>query len=68
MFMKKRGYWWNNPCKFKSNTFLSLKCRGVLTILSNFCNKSCGKTVNGVQRDYNFRDQNNGAHTLNSHV
>ena len=54
----------DNPWKFKSNAVLSLKCRGMLTILSNICNKGFSKIVNGVQRDYNVRDQHNGAHTL----
>ena len=49
-----------NPRKSKSNTFLFLKCRGGLTILSNICNKGFGKIVNGVWRDYNVLDQNNG--------
>ena len=37
-----------NPWKFKSNAVLSLKCRGMLTILSNICNKGFSKIVNGV--------------------
>ena len=37
-----------NAWIFKSYTFLSLKCKGVLTILSNIFNKSFGKIVNGV--------------------
>ena len=40
---------------FKSNTVLSLICRSVLTIQSNIFNKSVGKIVNGVCRDYNVR-------------
>ena len=50
----------DRPWKFKSNTVLSLICRGVLTIQSNIWKKSVGKTVNGVWPDYNVRDQNNG--------
>ena len=46
--------------KFKSNTVLSLICRGLLTVQSNIFNKSVGKIVNGICRDYNVRDQNNG--------
>ena len=51
----------DKPRKFKSNTVLSLICRGVHTIQSNICNKSVGKIVNGVKPDYNVCDQNNGA-------
>ena len=35
------------PWKFKSNTVLSLICRGVLTIQSNISNKRVGKKVQG---------------------
>ena len=38
----------DKPWKFKSNTVLSLICRGVLAIQSNICNKSVGTIVNGV--------------------
>ena len=38
----------DNPWKFKSNAVLSLKCRGMLTILSNICNEGFSKIVNGV--------------------
>ena len=38
----------DNPWKVKRNIFLFFKCRGRLTILSNICNKSFGKIVNGV--------------------
>ena len=50
----------DDPWKFKSNTVLSLICRGVLKIQSNIFNKIVGKIINGVQRDYNVHDQNNG--------
>ena len=50
----------DSPWKVKSDIFLFLKCRGGLTILSNICNKSFGKIVNGAYCDYNVRDQNNG--------
>ena len=46
----------DKPWKFKSNTVLSLICRGVLTIQSNIWNKSVGKIFNGVWPDYNVRD------------
>ena len=68
MLMKKDGYWWMILGNLKSNTFLSLKCRGILMILSNICNKRFGKIVNSVQRDKDVRDQNNGGAYLNSHV
>ena len=64
--MKKHGYSWIIHGNLK--VILFLICRGGLTILSNICNKSFGKIVNGVERDYNVRDHNNGALTLNSHV
>ena len=38
----------DNPWKFKSNTVLSLICRGVLTIQPNIFNESVGKIINGV--------------------
>ena len=38
----------DNPWKVKRNIFLFFKGRGRLTILSNICNKSFGKIVNGV--------------------
>ena len=37
-----------NPWIFESYTFLSLKRKGALTILSNICNKSFVNIVNGV--------------------
>ena len=38
----------DDPWKFKSNTALSLICRGVLKIQSNIFNKIVGKIINGV--------------------
>lgn len=38
----------NNQWKFKSNTALSLICRGALTIPSNIYDRSFGQIVNDV--------------------